>query len=163
MLEQLIQLDTTAATENTRQTVEIQEKMQADRAALTAAERRLKLEQQLQELTRQQAELTPKQAAAADRLNQCAAQAEETKPLTARLALLQAQLPKYDRLTKEQQILAEVRQQAAQQTAAYTAAGEAAEKPARNKPVWNSGGRNCKGRPPGWNRPRLPVHRLGKR
>lgn len=128
VLEQLIQLDTTAATENTRQTVEIQEKMQADRAALTAAERRLKLEQQLQELTRQQAELTPKQAAAADRLNQCAAQAEETKPLTARLALLQAQLPKYDRLTKEQQILAEVRQQAAQQTAAYTAAGEAAEK-----------------------------------
>lgn len=84
--------------------------------------------EQLQELTRQQAELTPKQAAAADRLKQCAAQAEETKPLTARLALLQAQLPKYDRLTKAQQILAEVRQQAAQQTAAYTAAGEAAEK-----------------------------------
>lgn len=105
VLEQLIQLDTTAA-----------------------AERRLKLEQQLQELTRQQAELTPKQAAAADRLKQCAAQAEETKPLTARLALLQAQLPKYDRLTKAQQILAKVRQQAAQQTAAYTAAGEAAEK-----------------------------------
>lgn len=43
-------------------------------------------------------------------------------------ALQQAQLPKYDRLTKAQQILAEVRQQAAQQTAAYTAAGEAAEK-----------------------------------
>ena len=128
VLEQLIQLDTTAAAENTRQTAEIQEKMQADRAALTAAERRLKLEQQLQELTRQQAELTPKQVAAADRLKQCAAQAEETKPLTARLALLQAQLPKYDRLTKAQQILAEVRQQAAQQTAAYTAAGEAAEK-----------------------------------
>ena len=128
VLEQLIQLDTTAAAENTRQTAEIQEKMQADRATLTAAERRLKLEQQLQELTRQQAELTPKQAAAADRLKQCAAQAEETKPLTARLALLQAQLPKYDRLTKAQQILAEVRQQAAQQTAAYTAAGEAAEK-----------------------------------
>ncbi len=128
VLEQLIQLDTTAAAENTRQTAEIQEKMQADRAALTAAERRLKLEQQLQELTQQQAELTPKQAAAADRLKQCAAQAEETKPLTARLALLQAQLPKYDRLTKAQQILAEVRQQAAQQTAAYTAAGEAAEK-----------------------------------
>mgnify|MGYP000511953128 CR=1 FL=1 len=128
VLEQLIQLDTTAAAENTRQTAEIQEKMQADRAALTAAERRLKLEQQLQELTRQQAELTPKQAAAADRLKQCAAQAEETKPLTARLALLQAQLPKYDRLTKAQQILAEVRQQAAQQTAAYTAAGDAAEK-----------------------------------
>lgn len=64
VLEQLIQLDTTAAAENTRQTAEIQEKMQADRAALTAAERRLKLEQQLQELTRQQAELTPKQAAA---------------------------------------------------------------------------------------------------
>lgn len=39
-----------------------------------------------------------------------------------------AQLPKYDRLTKAQQILAEVRQQAEQQTAAYTAAGEAAEK-----------------------------------
>ena len=128
VLEQLIQLDTTAAAENTRQTAEIQEKMQTDRAALTAAERRLKLEQQLKELTRQQAELTPKQAAAADRLKQCATQAEETKPLTARLALLQAQLPKYDRLTKEQQILAEVRQQAAQQTAAYTAAGEAAEK-----------------------------------
>lgn len=163
MLEQLIQLDTTAAAENTRQTAEIQEKMQADRAALTAAERRLKLEQQLQELTRQQAELTPKQAAAADRLKQCAAQAEETKRLTARLALLQDQLPKYDRLTKAQQILAEVRQQAAQQTAAYTAAGEAAEKPAQNKSAWNSGGRNCKGRPPGWNRPRLPVHRPGKR
>ena len=128
VLEQLIQLDTTAAAENTRQTAEIQEKMQTDRAALTAAERRLKLEQQLQELTRQQAELTPKQASAADRLKQCAAQAEETKPLTARLALLQAQLPKYDRLTKAQQILAEVRQQAEQQTAAYTAAGEAAEK-----------------------------------
>lgn len=128
VLEQLIQLDTTAAAENTRQTAEIQEKMQADRAALTAAERRLKLEQQLQELTRQQAELTPKQAAAADRLKQCAAQAEETKPLTARLALLQAQLPKYDRLTKAQQILAEVQQQAEQQTAAYTAAGDAAEK-----------------------------------
>ena len=128
VLEQLIQLDTTAAAENTRQTAEIQEKMQADRAALTAAERRLKLEQQLQELTRQQAELTPKQAAAADRLRQCAAQAEETKPLTARLALLQAQLPKYDRLTKAQQILAEVQQQAEQQTAAYTAAGDAAEK-----------------------------------
>lgn len=128
VLEQLIQLDTTAAAENTRQTAEIQEKMQADRAVLTAAERRLKLEQQLQELTRQQAELTPKQAAAADRLKQCAAQAEETKPLTARLALLQAQLPKYDRLTKAQQILAEVRQQTAQQTAVYTAAGEAAEK-----------------------------------
>ena len=127
VLEQLIQLDTTAAAENTRQTAEIQEKMQTDRAVLTAAERRLKLEQQLQELTRQQAELTPKQAAAADRLKQCAAQAEETKPLTARLALLQAQLPKYDRLTKAQQILAEVRQQAAQQTAAYTAAGEAAD------------------------------------
>ena len=114
VLEQLIQLDTTAAAENTRQTAEIQEKMQTDRAVLTAAERRLKLEQQLQELTRQQAELTPKQAAAADRLKQCAAQAEETKSLTARLALLQAQLPKYDRLTKAQQILAEVRQQAAQ-------------------------------------------------
>lgn len=128
VLEQLIQLDTTAAAENTRQTAEIQEKMQADRAALTAAERRLKLEQQLQELTEQQAELTPKQAAAADRLKQCATLAEETKPLTARLALLQAQLPKYDRLTKAQQILAEVRQQADQQTAAYTAAGEAAEK-----------------------------------
>lgn len=56
-MEQLIQLDTTAAAENTRQTAEIQEKMQADRAALTAAERRLKLEQQLQELTRQQTEL----------------------------------------------------------------------------------------------------------
>ena len=89
VLEQLIQLDTTAAAENTRQTAEIQEKMQTDRAVLTAAERRLKLEQQLQELTRQQAELTPKQAAAADRLKQCAAQAEETKSLTARLALLQ--------------------------------------------------------------------------
>lgn len=128
VLEQLIQLDATAAAENTRQTAEIQEKMQADRAALTAAERRLKLEQQLQELTRQQAELTPKQAAAADRLKQCATQAEETKALTARLALLQAQLPKYDRLTKAQQILAEVQQQAEQQTAAYTAAGDAAEK-----------------------------------
>lgn len=137
--------------------------MQTDRAALTAAERRLKLEQQLQELTRQQAELTPKQAAAADRLKQCAAQAEETKPLTARLALLQAQLPKYDRLTKAQQILAEVRQRQRSKQRHTRQPVKLRKKPARNKPVWNSGGRNCKGRPPRWNRPRLPVHRPGKR
>lgn len=123
----------------------------------------MKLEQQLQELTRQQAELTPKQAAAADRLKQCAAQAEETKPLTARLALLQAQLPKYDRLTKAQQILAEVRQQAAQQTAAYTAAGEAAEKARAEQTRLEQRRQELQGAAPRWNRPRLPVHRPGKR
>ncbi len=128
LLEQLIQLDTAAATENNRQAAEIQEKMQAAQAALTAAQRRSQLERQLQDLTRQQAELTPRQAAAADGLQQCTAQAEETEQLTARLALLQAQLPKYDRLTRAQQTLAEMRQQAERQTAAYTAAGEAAEK-----------------------------------
>lgn len=128
LLEQLIRLDTAAATENNRHTAEIQEQMQAVQAALTAAQRRLQLEQQLQDLTRQQAELTSGQTAAAEQLKQCAAQAQETEQLTARLALLQAQLPKYDRLTKAQQILAEVRQQAEQQTAAYTAAGQAAEK-----------------------------------
>lgn len=128
VLEQLIRSDTAAATENNRQAAEIQEKMQAAQAVWTAAERHLELERQLQDLTLQQAELTPRQAAAVDRLKQCAAQAQETEQLTARLALLQAQLPKYDRLTKAQQTLALVRQQAEQQTAAYTAAGQAAEK-----------------------------------